>query len=86
MAIPIPGLLVAGLSPTSLIATGVWFFPFLLASLSYYHYNEVNPERKAKDAEKLLRSYDFIVVGGGKRWCRGRKQTHRKSSVEGFAC
>jgi len=65
MAVPIPGLLVAGLSPTSLIATGVWFFPFLLASLSYYHYNEVNPERKAKDADKLLRSYDFIVVGGG---------------------
>jgi hypothetical protein len=75
---------------------GVWFFPFLLASLSYYHYNEVNPERKAKDVSlkqnirnsfafacntrvfhcnctkqitfqvsRLLRSYDFIVIGAG---------------------
>ena len=33
-------------------SSGVWFFPFLLASLSYYHYNEVNPERKVTDVSK----------------------------------
>ena len=39
------------------------FFPFLLASLS--NRTEVNTEGKVRDAEKLLPSYDFIVVGGG---------------------
>ena len=58
-------LVLSGLSPTALVATGLWFFPFLLASISYYHYNDNNPERKVKDVEKLFKSYDFIVVGAG---------------------
>ena len=61
----LPSLVLAGLSPSAFIATGLWFFPFLIASISYYHYHEDNPELKVKDAPKLLRSYDFIVVGAG---------------------
>lgn len=61
----VPSLVISGLSPSALLATGVWFFPFLLASLSYYHYNEVNPERKAEDVTTLLKNYDFIVIGAG---------------------
>ena len=61
----LPSLVLAGLSPSAFIATGLWFFPFLIASISYYHYHEDNPELKVKDAAKLLRSYDFIVVGAG---------------------
>eukprot|EP00090_Calanus_glacialis_P024475 TRINITY_DN3801_c0_g1_i1.p1 TRINITY_DN3801_c0_g1~~TRINITY_DN3801_c0_g1_i1.p1 ORF type:complete len:650 (-),score=121.07 TRINITY_DN3801_c0_g1_i1:510-2459(-) len=61
----LPSLVISGLSPTALLATGVWFFPFLIASISYYHYNENNPERKVKDAGKLLKSYDFIIIGAG---------------------
>jgi len=61
----LPSLVISGLSPTALIATGIWFFPFLIASISYYHYNENNPERKVKDAGNLLKSYDFIIIGAG---------------------
>lgn len=57
--------MISGLSPTALVATGVWFFPFLLASLTYYHYQDNNPERKVVAVDKLLRSYDFIIVGAG---------------------
>jgi len=61
----LPSLVISGLSPTALVATGVWFFPFLLASLTYYHYQDNNPERKVVAVDKLLRSYDFIIVGAG---------------------
>ena len=61
----LPSLLVSGLSPSAFIATGLWFFPFLIASISYYHYNDHNPELKVRDSEKLLKSYDFIIVGAG---------------------
>jgi len=60
-----PSLVIAGLSPTALVNTGLWFFPFLLASLSYYHTHQDNPEGRVKGVQKLLKSYDFIIVGGG---------------------
>ena len=60
-----PSLVIAGLSPTALVNTGLWFFPFLLASLSYYHTQQDNPEGRVKGVKKLLKSYDFIIVGGG---------------------
>jgi len=59
-------LLIAGLSPSGLISTAVWFFPFLLASLTYYlKEDESNPERRVRDTGKLFKTYDFIIVGGG---------------------
>ena len=58
-------LVLSGLSPSALVATGLWFFPFLIASISYYHYNDSNPERKVEDVDKLFKSYDFIIVGAG---------------------
>jgi len=61
----LPSLVISGLSPTALLATSVWFFPFLIATISYYHYNENNPERKVKDTGQLLKSYDFIIIGAG---------------------
>eukprot|EP00092_Neocalanus_flemingeri_P028764 GFUD01031228.1.p1 GENE.GFUD01031228.1~~GFUD01031228.1.p1 ORF type:complete len:650 (+),score=184.87 GFUD01031228.1:243-2192(+) len=61
----LPSLVISGLSPTALVATGIWFFPFLIASISYYQYSENNPERKVKDTGKLLKSYDFIIIGAG---------------------
>jgi len=61
----LPSLLISGLSPSAFLATGLWFFPFLIASISYYHYNDNNPELKVQDTEKLFKSYDFIVVGAG---------------------
>ena len=58
-------IVISGLSPTAVVATSILFFPFLIASISYYRYNENNPERKVKNAVKLLKSYDFIIIGGG---------------------
>jgi hypothetical protein len=31
----------SGLSPSALVATGVWFFPFLIATLTYYSASQV---------------------------------------------
>jgi len=61
----IPSLVLSGVSPTALVAGGLWFFPFLLASLTYYQYNQVNPERKTFDTDKIRKNYDFIVIGAG---------------------
>ena len=58
-------LVFAGLSAGTIGTAGVWFFPFLLASLSYYHYTQVDPERRPIDIQKLHKHYDFIVIGAG---------------------
>ena len=60
----LPSLVMSGLSPSVMLTSGVWFFPFLIASISYYHFEE-DHELKVKDTEKLLKSYDFIIVGAG---------------------
>ena len=44
---------------------GVWFIPFLIASLSYSNFNRNDPERRPIDMKKLHKHYDFIVVGAG---------------------
>ena len=61
----LPSLVISGLSPTALLSSGIWFFPFLIASISYYHYKDNNPELKVTDTGRLLKSYDFIIVGAG---------------------
>jgi len=61
----IPSIVIAGLSPAALVNTALWFFPFLIASITYYHNNQDNPEGRVRDVEKLLKSYDFIIIGGG---------------------
>ncbi|XP_014609013.1 PREDICTED: glucose dehydrogenase [FAD, quinone] [Polistes canadensis] len=56
---------IGGLSTTS---TGLsWFFSVLTAALLYFHYEVLDNEAPPIDVpfEELLRSYDFIVVGGG---------------------
>jgi len=50
---------------TSLIVTGVWFFPFLLAALAYFHTASVDPERHPINRKNLLKEYDFVIVGAG---------------------
>ncbi|XP_043491507.1 glucose dehydrogenase [FAD, quinone] [Polistes fuscatus] len=56
---------IGGLSTTG---TGLsWFFSVLTAALLYFHYEVLDNEAPPIDVpfEELLRSYDFIVVGGG---------------------
>ena len=57
---------VAGVGSVSgLVATSVWFFPFLLAAITFHHQRSNNPESKPIDRENIYREYDFIIVGGG---------------------
>jgi len=48
-----------------MMATGAWFFPWLIAAIAYYHYASVDPERRPVDQKNLYSQYDFIVIGAG---------------------
>ena len=43
--------------------------PLLIAALYYHLYTKSNPEGRLQETVKLLRRYDFIVVGGGSAGC-----------------
>lgn len=49
----------------SLMGTGLWLVPLLIAGLSYYHYDQLDPESRPIDRYPLYSNYDFIVIGGG---------------------
>lgn len=48
-----------------LTATGIWFFPFLLASIAFFHSYSVDKEKAPINRKRLYTEYDFIIVGGG---------------------
>lgn len=48
-----------------LIGTGLWLVPLLIAGLSYYRYDLLDPESRPIDRYPLYSEYDFIVIGGG---------------------
>ncbi|KAL0130224.1 hypothetical protein PUN28_002068 [Cardiocondyla obscurior] len=54
---------------TTLIGTtsvlGLSLIPLLAIGLTVYRYNNFDPESHPKNAQELLRMYDFIVIGGG---------------------
>ncbi|GAB0093761.1 hypothetical protein DMENIID0001_089360 [Sergentomyia squamirostris] len=47
------------------ITTSLWVIPFLLAAISYYRYDRVDPESRPFDRRVILPEYDFIVIGAG---------------------
>ncbi|XP_054004403.1 glucose dehydrogenase [FAD, quinone] [Hylaeus anthracinus] len=51
------------LSTTSIL--GFSLIPLLAISLTVFRYNQADPESHPTNARQLLRTYDFIVVGGG---------------------
>ena len=55
----------AGVGSSAILSTGVWFFPFLMASIAYYHSVSVDPERRPIDRKDLYKEYDFIIIGAG---------------------
>ena len=55
----------SGLSPSALVSTGAWFFPWLIAAIAYYHNASVDPERHPVDQKDLYTEYDFIIIGAG---------------------
>ena len=59
MAIPTA----ASLGVAGVAAAGAWFFPFLVATLAYYHHASNDPERRPVNRENLYKAYDFIIIG-----------------------
>ena len=59
MAIPTA----ASLGVAGVAAAGAWFFPFLVATLAYYHHASNDPERRPVNRENLYKEYDFIIIG-----------------------
>ncbi|CAB0043387.1 unnamed protein product [Trichogramma brassicae] len=48
-----------------LVGTSLWLVPLLIAGLSYYHYDQLDPESRPIDRYPLDGVYDFVVIGGG---------------------
>lgn len=44
-----------------------WFVPLLVAAITYFHYELLDPESRPIDVstELLYSKYDFIIVGAG---------------------
>ncbi|XP_043270267.1 glucose dehydrogenase [FAD, quinone] [Venturia canescens] len=49
----------------SLVGTGLWLVPLLIAGLSYYRYDQLDPESRPINRYPLEAEYDFVVIGGG---------------------
>ncbi|KAH0950021.1 hypothetical protein HN011_000819 [Eciton burchellii] len=49
----------------SLVGTGLWLVPLLIAGLSYYRYDQLDPENRPIDKRHLYSEYDFIIIGSG---------------------
>lgn len=49
----------------SLVGTSLWLIPLLIAGLSYYRYDQLDPESRPIDKYPLYAEYDFVVVGAG---------------------
>lgn len=52
-------------STFGVVTTSLWLIPLLLAAISYYRYDRVDPESRPIDQKTLYAQYDFIVIGSG---------------------
>lgn len=52
-------------STFGVVTTSLWLIPLLLAAISYYRYDRVDPESRPIDQKILYAQYDFIVIGSG---------------------
>ncbi|KAG8222605.1 hypothetical protein J437_LFUL002598, partial [Ladona fulva] len=50
---------------SSMVGAGLWFIPVLMAAITYFHYEVMDPEARIIDSDTLYREYDFIIVGAG---------------------
>lgn len=59
-------LLASTLTATvGVVTTTLWTIPLLIAAISYYRYDRVDPEARPIDQEHIEAEYDFIVIGAG---------------------
>uniref|UniRef100_A0A1A9WGI9 Uncharacterized protein n=1 Tax=Glossina brevipalpis TaxID=37001 RepID=A0A1A9WGI9_9MUSC len=62
------GLAIAGAVKLATTVIGVGklaILPFLVAAIAYYNYDLFDPENRPFNIQRIDRSYDFIVIGGG---------------------
>lgn len=48
-----------------LMGSGLWLVPLLVFGLSYYRYDQLDPESRVIDKRPLHPEYDFVIIGGG---------------------
>uniref|UniRef100_A0A1B6DKE4 Glucose-methanol-choline oxidoreductase N-terminal domain-containing protein n=1 Tax=Clastoptera arizonana TaxID=38151 RepID=A0A1B6DKE4_9HEMI len=49
----------------TIVGTGIWLIPLLIAGLAYYRYDSFDPESQPTNSRQLYKEYDFIIIGGG---------------------
>ncbi|XP_037037089.1 glucose dehydrogenase [FAD, quinone] [Bradysia coprophila] len=52
-------------STFGVVTTSLWLIPLMLAAISFYRYDRVDPESRPINQQNLYTEYDFIIVGGG---------------------
>lgn len=52
-------------STFGVVTTSLWLIPLLLAAISFYRYDSLDPESRPINQQQLYTEYDFIVVGAG---------------------
>lgn len=52
-------------STVGVVTTTLWAIPLLIAAISYYRYDRVDPEARPIDQQHIEAEYDFIVIGAG---------------------
>ncbi|XP_055912543.1 glucose dehydrogenase [FAD, quinone] [Eupeodes corollae] len=52
-------------STFGVVTTGLWLIPLMLAAITFYRYDSIDPESRPIDQSRLYMEYDFIIIGGG---------------------
>ncbi|XP_066259542.1 glucose dehydrogenase [FAD, quinone]-like [Euwallacea similis] len=58
-------LAATALKTVGIIGSTLWIIPLILASLTFFQYDKLDPEAPVTNQKTLYKEYDFIVVGGG---------------------
>ncbi|KAJ3620550.1 hypothetical protein MTP99_004489 [Tenebrio molitor] len=48
-----------------IVGSTLWVIPLILAGISYYNYDRLDPESPIINRKTLYKEYDFVIVGGG---------------------
>lgn len=52
-------------STFGVVTTGLWLIPLMLAAITYFRYDQLDPESRVVDQNSIYVEYDFIIIGAG---------------------